>query len=178
MKMLISHPIAQDETCADQFDFQIAQNSGFSGVQICVEEQGGWSYFVVDGDELKPNPPVHFFSTVDLDSFGGPVEEKPVVAFERFSEFLWQSICQHICYREQTGNALSPVVQGILFEGELSLENSFKTVPPTHLPAGVRCFCDGTTIVEPELGYAAFLNAKAESQFIDFYRPAVTTTWR
>ena len=179
MAALVSHPIGDDETCCDFWVHPDLARRNSGEFRIWVEDQGIWSFFVLEGDELEPNPQVFFESTLDIEAVHGIDASLKTrghaVASGSFKDLVWQSVAQHICMREEKGKALKSSVCGVGFESRVRLDASFQSFP-AKLPTGIQCFYNGQVVCEPSFG-AAFLNDEVKLEFIERYRPEIGLEW-
>lgn len=149
--------------------------------RVYGETQDTYYCFVYSGDELKTNPPVYFESCLELEA-DYKINPSDIIANDhvevatQFSDFLWQILGFHICFRYKSDNYFAKEVQGVLFDGMVELGDEFFNPTGKEFPAGFTCFISDEAVCVPDWG-AAFLNKEARDSFIAKYSPKVLKEW-
>ncbi len=181
IETLNRHPIADDQTAQDYVMPTRRRREHAGHFRIYGENQDVYYCFVYDGDESKIDPPVYFESCLDLkddygiDSFRIIANDHVLVA-NRFTDFLWQMLGHHICLRMESSGQFSENVNGVVFDDDVELDDSFVNPLGIEFPAGYTCFVTDDVILIPDWG-TAFLSAQARESFMARFSPDVSCEW-
>jgi len=180
LRSINRHPLSKDAAGCDFF-YPIKRARKTAGrFFIYGECQEVWSFFVLKGEETKPNPPVYLDSSLDLavdhgypdsDIFDGDY----VLVVPKFRDFLWDALAHQVLARIETPETLAPDVTGITWCGtKIDLDDSFET--RAKLPGGVTCYTSNSAIASPNYG-AVFRDREARDAFVESYPKSITKTW-
>ena len=178
---LNSHPMTLDETAQD-FVMPTQRCREKPGrFSIFVENQDTFRCFVYENQEHEIDPPVYFESSLDLEEDYGVdpamiIDNDHTLISERFSDFLWQMLGQHICLRMEYAEHFAAGVNGLLFDNPIQIASSFYTPLKSDFVAGYTCSFQENLILIPQWG-AAFIDQNSRDSFVQRYNPAVKNGW-
>lgn len=181
VEALNRHPMSGDQTAQDYVVPASRAREHAGRFRIFRENQDVFFCFVYEGDETKPDPPVFFETCLDLQVDSGIassdiINGNHVLVADRFSDFLWHMLGQHICLRTQSGGHFAKGVNGIVFDEPVELDSSFINLLGREFPVGSTCFVSDGVICIPGWG-AAFLTAESREKFVARYLPSVSEEW-
>lgn len=177
------HPLANDET-SQNYVMPIWRCREAAGkYRIFGENQDVYYCFVYDGNRIDPDPPVYFESSLCLEEDYGfdavsIIDNDHVLIANRFTDFLWHILGQHICLRLDFADCFKPEVNGIFFgsSNSFQLDNTFFNPLGNEFPAGYSCFFSERSICIPHWG-AAFLDSLSRDSFIERFQVQVEQFW-
>lgn len=181
VETLNQHPVEQDQD-AQNYIMPIRRCRERAGrFRIYGENQDTFYCFVLEGEETKSAPPVYFESCLDfVEDYGlsreAIIDGDHVKVADSFQQFLWHILGHHICLRMNASSAYTPLISGVVFDGCVSLDETFVNPLGSEFPAGYTPRFSNDTICIPDWG-AAFRTTNAAQKFLDRFSPPVSRRW-
>ncbi len=178
---LNSHPLNGDETAFDYVMPPRRYREKPGRFRILGENQDIWYCFVYHGEEKLATPPVYFETSLCLKRDHGFSDSEiiggdHVMVSPTFTSFLWQILGRQICIRMEGSSLYAAGVHGVVFRGQVHLDDSFINSLGREFPPGYTCYVSPDTICVPDWG-AAFLNPESARRFFETFGPTVSETW-
>ncbi|MDB5335163.1 MAG: hypothetical protein JWN70_782 [Planctomycetaceae bacterium] len=170
MDCLNRHPLATDESACDYVMRERRYYERPGRFRLFGETQDTFYCFVAAGQERRVDPPVYLETCLDLQvdyncRFDDIIDGDHILVCDRFTDFLWHMLGQHVCLRTEGSAILAPTVNGILGQVKSQLEPEFTNPLGKPFCAGHTLYFSEDVVCSPSWG-TAFANHQARDRFL------------